>query len=471
MKRFLLTMLILVLFATLVACGGKTATTTTQTADTTDSPVVTTPQGSETAETPPIVTTPEQTKPVETTPFVTTPTTTAPETEPVVLEPTSISYSMGQGGYLYTQFDEAGRTAVRYLYDRDTMQKTEQKYNYTYDGDGKLSGYAITDRGGVITNFALAYGDDGKSVTATDPSDDSYYYEIVWDENGKILSETILQGGEPAFRFEYDENGFVVLETMYFRGMAIEYESFYDEDKALITCILENAATELCVTYNEAGYPISLEGHQLSNDYWHVYTYNRKMLCTSANFLDGSYEYYYEFAYDDNDRLNKVVLESDDGIDETGYVYDDADRVIRMSVVNSTHNGIVNYSYVTTYEYDEKDRVVKTVSYEDGDETSYSVKWTYGYTYNEEGLLVGETADFTTSDEGFIASFKDTYEYDEFGREIKFTMVEYQENGNVLDTTVTETVYAEDGSVAKEIVSRYNSAGLLVDQDVTDYTT
>ena len=471
MKRIVFITLILMLFVALVSCGGKAASTTAATTTvTTAAPVATTPI--ETTQT--LITT----KPTETT-FVnapettlpeTTPMTTAPDTTPVELEPTSISYSMREGAYFYTQFDEAGRTAVRYLYDRDTMQKTEKEYRYTYDESGKLATFAIWN-GNLGVQFDIAYGEDGNSLIATDVTDESYQYEIAWDENGKIISETILENGVVAFSYEYNPEGFVVMEAMYFRGLAIEYETFYDGDTAMITCALSNAETELCVTYNEWGYPIALEGHQLSNEYWHLYTYTRKMLCATATCMDEGYEFYYEFTYDEYDRVIKVIEESDDGITEEEFTYDEHDRVLRSSLKLSEHSGEVNYFYVTVNEYDENGNVIKMVCYEDGDETSYISKWVFSYTYNEAGLLIADTADYIKNPNGFIASYKDTYEYDELGREIKFTMVEYNKNGSVMNTTVYETIYAEDGTTAKEIVSYYNAAGILTNQDVKDYTT
>ena len=133
MKRILWMILILVLFVALVSCGGDETATTTTSADTTLAPVVTTPVV--TTEKTPCCTEPAESKPVVTTPVTTTPAATTPVTTsdntPVELEPTSISYSMSLGGYVYTQFDEAGRTCVRYVYDRDMIQKTGREYLYT----------------------------------------------------------------------------------------------------------------------------------------------------------------------------------------------------------------------------------------------------------------------------------------------------------------------------------------------------
>lgn len=454
--------MVLALCLTFSACGEETPVTTP--AATTPAATVpeTTPTGSK-----PAATTPVATVPV-TTPATTTPVTTT-ENTPVELEPTSISYSMSLGGYVYTQFDEAGRTAVRYVYDRDTMQKTGKVYTYGYDESGKLNGFSIADADSV-TVYTLSHSDDGKTVTAADAADPAFAYVIVFDEKGKIVSETTYKNEEATFRFDFDENGFVVMETMYFRGMAIEYETVYEDDMALIVCELANAATELTVIYNEAGYPISLEGTQLNTAYWHAYTYNKKMLCSSATFMDGNYEFYYIFTYDEKDRVKIMIEESDEGLHEEQYTYDEKDQVIRIQVSDCTHSGELNYFYVTTHEYDEKGRLVKTVDYEDGDETEYGQKWTYTYVYNEAGLVTEETATFTTSDDGFIADFRDYYEYDEAGREVKFTMIELDENGKMINKTVTEYEYDEDGELVKETISHYDANGNLVNQDVTEDT-
>ena len=148
MKKILLTLMILVLFVALVACGGETKVTTEAGIETTNAPVVTTvPTENTSAETEPATTAPVTTALVTTAPS-TTPVTTVPDTEPVELEPTSISYSMFIGGYFYTQLDDAGRTAVRYVYDRYIMQKTGREYHYAYDASGKL------------TTYTFGYGDD-----------------------------------------------------------------------------------------------------------------------------------------------------------------------------------------------------------------------------------------------------------------------------------------------------------------------
>lgn len=470
MKRILWMMLIGVLFVALVSCGGDETATTTASADTTLALVVTTPVV--TTEKTQSSTEPSESKPVVTTP-VTTPATTAPVTTsdntPVELEPTSISYSMSLGGYVYTQFDEAGRTCVRYIYDREMMQKTDREYRYTYDADGKLTSFCI-DISDESMEYTVTYLDDGKTALASHVKDTSNAYRITFDENGKILSEETLSGEEVVFAYAYNAEGYIVKETMYFRGMAIEYETVYEEDMALVICELPNAATELCIIYNEAGYPISLEGTQLNTEYWQVYTYNKKMLCSSANFIDGNYEFFYTFTYDEKDRLKTMIEESDEGLHEEQYTYDDNDLLIRLQVSDCAHSGELNYFYVTIHEYDDKGRVVKTVSYEDGDETEYSQKWTYTFVYNEADLVTEETATFTTWTGGFIADFKDYYEYDEAGREIKFTMIEFDEKGNMMNKTATESEYNETGTLVKETVSRYDANGNLVSQDVTDYT-
>jgi len=467
---FTLAVAVLVLLLTLSACGDETPATTT--AALTTAPE-TTPAGSKPAVTTPaattsLVTTPEVTIHIDTMPVLTTPVSSTDNT-PVELEPTSISYTMSLGGFFYTQFDDAGRTSVRYVYDRDTMKKTGREYRYYYDAAGKMTKITL-DTTAEIMEYTVTYEADGKTAIASYVKDPSHTYRLTFDENGKIITEETLLGDEVVFGYEYNADGYIVMETMYFRGTAIEYETVYDDDMALIVCELPNAATELSVIYNEAGYPLSLEGTQLNTEYWHTYTYNQKMLCTSANFIDGNYEYFYIYTYDDKDRVATMVEESDDGIHEEQYAYDEKDQVIRLQVSDSAHSGELNYYYVTTYAYDDMGRCIKTVSYEDGDEETYSTKWTYCHIYNEEGLLAVDTADFTTSDDGFIASFKDTYEYDSFGREIRDTMIEYDEKKNVLNKNVFESEYDENCKRVKEIIYLYDNMDVLVDQKVIDHT-
>ena len=474
MKKIFLTLVILVLFATLVACGDEATITTDGVIDTTNTPIITTlPTETTTVETTPMTTAIETTVADTTTGVTTTlanlPLTSAPDTEPIELEPTSVSYGMFLSGYFYTRFDDADRTSVRFVYDRDKMQKTGREYRYTYSEDGKLATYTIVSSDETLV-YTLVYEADGKTALATSPEDFENVYRFTFDENGKIASEETLSGSEVTYRLDFDENGYIVMETMYFRGMAIEYETFYDDGIAVITCDLPNAATELTVTYNEAGYPISLEGQQLTNEYWNKYTYNNKMLCVTANFMDGNYEYFYTFTYDDQDRMSGYVMESDDGIYEVSYDYDENGYKIRFEEKSFEHSGILSYAYVSVYEYDDKGRRVKTISYEDGDEETYVTKWTYTYTYNEADLLVLETATFTTSDDGFIADFKEFYEYDKAGRLTSYAMVEYNENGAMIYKNATEYEYDENGKLTKEIYSRYNASGELVSQEVTDHT-
>lgn len=320
MKRMIWMMLLLLVLSLLVACGGENTATTLH--DTTPTPLLTTPTQ----------TAPHTTEPVSL-PTTSAPTTTsAVETTevPIVIEPVSISFSMGQSGYLMTEFDEEGRVAIRCLYDRDTMQKTGKTYRYTYDDGGKLIDFVIAQPDSV-TEYSLAYSEDGKTVTATDKQDETSQYVIVFGDDGEIVSETVMRNGEAAFRFEYNAEGLLELEIMYFRGMGIEYETWYNEDMALITCVLENAATELCVTYNEAGYPISLEGQQLSNDYWYVYTYNARMQCVSANFIDVGNEFYYEFTYE-GDLLIKLDKEDYSGKVIEEYTYDEKGVLVKTVI-------------------------------------------------------------------------------------------------------------------------------------------
>lgn len=466
MKKIFLTLTVLVLLAALVACGGEATVTTEGGAETTLAPVVTTTP----AETTPTVTAPATTAPIVTTaPETTVPVTTVPEPEPVELEPTSVSYSMFLGGYFYTRFDDAGRTSVRYVYEKDRMQKMGREYRYTYGNDGKLATYTIVNSDESLV-YTLVYEADGKTALATSPDDSENSYRITFDENGKIASEETLSGTEVTYRLDFDENGYIAMETMFFRGMAIEYETSFNDGIAMIICDLPNAATELCVTYNEAGYPISLEGQQLTNEYWNVYTYNNKMLCATANFMDGFYEFFYTFTYDDHDRMIHYVMESDDGIYEVSNGYDDNGYLIRFEEKSLEHSGVLKYSYVSVYEYDDKGRCVKTISYEDGNEENYVTKWTHTYKYNEADLLVEETATYTTSDDGFIADFKEFYVYNEAGKLTSYSMIEYNEKGAMIDKKVNEYEYDAAGNLIKEIYSTYDASGNLVKQEVTDHT-
>ncbi|MBR6768175.1 MAG: hypothetical protein IKM34_01650 [Clostridia bacterium] len=469
---FLLTLAatVLALCLTLSACGDKTPATTAAAVTTAPAttPVVTT-SVTTSAMTTPAVTSLVVTTPV-TTPTVTTPDTT-PDFVPEMPAKVGISYSYFFSGFMYTTMDENGLTVKRELYKPSTMQIPDDylAFCYEYDANGKLTSYT-SDIYGKKTVGTVTWESDGLTATVTDPASGEAFARILFNDDGTLDDEIWLENGKEIFVFDYETDGRLNRETIP-GDMELAVVTAYEGNEATVLYeVMYTKVGHFVVTYNDAGYPVALQNMIEGDEAYYSYEYDKYNRCVEVDAVVDGYEDIYFYTYDNQGRLGKVELEDDFGLRETVYTYNDKNQKIRLAVTQKNHSGEVEDFYVTTHEYDENGRRTKTVDYESGDEATHITKWIYCFAYNENGLLAEETADYRQADGGFIASFKDTYEYDEFDREIKYTLIEYKENGSMLNKTVTETEYAENGSVAKETVSRYNAEDVLVDQEVTDYT-
>ena len=492
MKKLLMILSILMLvLALMAACGSSDKTTSETTAQTTapETSAATTTSGAsvettvaDTTTAP--VTTAWQTTPATTAPATTAIVTTAPETSApstevtteevptVIPAPAAVSYNYFLSGFKYSTLNEKGQTVKHEIYKTNTMQMASDPtaFYYEYDESGKLIGYRSCIYG-EITEGVVTLEDNGQTATIVNPATGEAIIRLLFDENGVLGTEYWLENDKPIFIFEYDENGRLYEETIPNDDFQMTVVTVYEENTANVLFeVLGTKVTDILIEYNEAGYPVTLQNRSESSDDFYSYEYDKWNRCVTAISVEDGYEDIRYYTYDTLSRVVKTVIESDDGISEYTYRYNEQNLKIRMEYIFKTYNDVVEDCYVSVYEYDEKGRRIKAIDYEGGDETSHYSKWIYESVYDENGVLIEEHAAYKTADDGFIAQFKDTYEYDSKGREVKWSIMEYDENGKVINTRVEETVYAENGSVAQEITSYYDANGNLKDQTIKDYT-
>lgn len=371
---FLLTVVVMVLAfcLTLSACGGDETATTTTSADTTLAPAVTTPVVTtekspgctEPAESKPAVTTPVTT-PVVTVSVTTTPAVTMPDNTPDVPMNVGISYSYFFSGFLYTVMDENGLTLKRELYKPDTMQKPDSflAFYYEYDENGKLTSYTSNIYGEKSVG-TVTWDTDGQTAIVTDTATGEETTRILFEIDGVLISETWLDDGTDIFYFEYDENGRLFTE-MIPGEMELTVVTAYEGNEAnLLFEVMYNKVAHWLITYNDAGYPITLDSQIEGDEAYFSYEYDDANRCTvSSAVVEGTEEFYY-YTYDKQGRLEKVEFEGKHSLKETVYTYNEKNQKIRVSVTQTSHSGEFEECYVSEFEYTENgDLVEETISH------------------------------------------------------------------------------------------------------------
>lgn len=117
--------------------------------------------------------------------------------------------SDSEGWYSYSDEDDSGSWSLDYEDGRlvsAVNYETEEEYSYSYDFDGRLSGYeAYMDGGyGYLSEYSrtFSYGDDGELVSID--GDDAA--TLGYDGYGRLTSYS-TDDGEYSYLFSYDEDG------------------------------------------------------------------------------------------------------------------------------------------------------------------------------------------------------------------------------------------------------------------------
>lgn len=341
MRKFLCLMTLLAAVLTLClalsACGGDEAITTTTAAalETTPAPVETTAAIVTTADTTtpstdPLVTTAAVTAPVTTTAVTTTTPSVVPETPANV----GISYSYFFSGFMVAELDENGLTLKRELHKPATMQcpvASHLGFYYEYDENGKLIGYTaeIYDEKIVGT---VSWDTDEQTAIVTDAESGEVIREILFEKNGMMYSEKWFSDGVEVFYFEYDETGRMMIE-MIPGEMELVVNTTYENNEATVLFeVMYNKVAHWLITYNEAGYPTTLENKIDGAETYYSYEYDEYNRCVSSVALVDGEEGFYYFSYDKAGKLATVEFEDGHGLTKTEYEYNSDGVLIKETV-------------------------------------------------------------------------------------------------------------------------------------------
>ena len=204
------------------------------------------------------------------------------------------------------QFPNGSTDRMTYEYDSENrITKMLEIDNESYD-NAILTEWVYDANGNLVKEIFGSYNGP------------RYYYEYEYDNEGKLISETIFDGMFSYVTYYYDENGNLtrsVTEPESAEGVYITNTYFYDNNGNLIKKIHDRRSD---------GSPVLYEVHE--------YTYNADGLVirdhfTSTNYLTPGrdYESVYEYAYDEYGNVIKELYDYYGDVDveelEFGFVF------------------------------------------------------------------------------------------------------------------------------------------------------
>lgn len=336
---------------------------------------------------------------------------------------------------VYYLVKETGYTACEYVVDVDLCVEYEREY----DENGNL----VRE-----SQFDHQYDFETGEIVHLERIKTEY------DAAGNLLFEEFIDGvgamaSTSRTEYEYDAAGNLLSEkksTIYMYGdeeyvdtSTKEYE--YDAAGNLISITNSNSAYPQTFEYDAAGNLI--------------------------RFVDGTPNYWTEYQYDETGNLIKEIKHADgnEDLEKFDYIdqvneYDTSGNLIKEIINNNGFSGSHYGRYLLEQKFDAAGNLIKWDEYRDGSEQVTSSR---EYEYDEEGRIIKETyINYVDYDGNFYdepLSNTSTYsyeeEYDELGNLIRFIMYnddrdyvdhwteyEYDETGNL----IRETVYYGDGN-------------------------
>ncbi len=284
--------------------------------------------------------------------------------------------------------------------------------DYEYDGYGQLTRVRYPDG----TSVGYTYDDAGRRTSMVDGQGTTVYR---YDELGRLAA--VYSPGFDPVRYKWDDEDRLTALT-YPHGRVVSYG--YDEAGRLAS-VHEDAGTTV-YRYGEDG---RLLGQTLPNGIATEYGYDAGGRIVEVAHKNAGGELVLGFRYelDEDGRTTRTERETPDGVEVTGYVYDEAGRVTWADYPGGRS---VSYEYddlgnrlrtteirgadlvVTDYYYDEAGRLVQV-----GDET---------LEYDVHGNVVmrrspGRTLEYGYDFDNRLVSFRDDehevfYGYDGDGR-------------------------------------------------------
>ena len=217
-------------------------------------------------------------------------------------------------------YDEKGYTSK--LESKDADGNAQYSIERKYDANGNLTDYILEFPNGSTDRRTYEYDSENRITKMLEIDNESYdnaiLTEWVYDANGNLVKEIFgsYNGPRYYYEYEYDNEGKLIGETI-FNGMFSYVTYYYDENGNLARSVTEPDGNEgVCIIdtyiYDDNGNLIekihdrkSVDGSAVLYEV-HEYTYNADGLVvrdhlTSTNYLTPGrdYECVYEYEYDE----------------------------------------------------------------------------------------------------------------------------------------------------------------------------
>lgn len=377
-------------------------------------------------------------------------------------------------------FDESGKPTGTLYYDSDGEVSGRVEYVYdenglpaeqtTYDGERVTSSLSYDENGTLISDVSYTsgggldeetlYDGHGNEIRHTEYNWDgsireglSYSYAYTYDEAGN-MTECFRYDAKDALQWsythEYDENGTLRKKSWFDEEGTLTDRSEYDENGVLV---------------RSGGVAYTLDGETVQLAYHYTYRYNDNgdPLEELQIDEDGTVVWRKEWTYDENGNLIRYLSDHGSIVTHEEYTYDENGRKIEYEY---RHERLFDKPYHnrTTYAYDEDGNLSQVIEYREmnygwivSEETVYS-----GYDENGNATIeqirypssavIGANTENAYDENGNLLSSliydfygnllkKETYQYDEEGREILQESYDAKENA----TDRFESAYDENG--------------------------
>jgi RHS repeat-associated protein len=412
-----------------------------------------------------------------------------------------LSYTYDEAGRLASQTDISGQTTT-YTYDDQNritsmtgaLGTTSYTYEGTEGGDGGTSGYSAPGEPmGYAKRTTVEYPDGSKAEYFYD-GNGNYWYVAPEDYVEYTSEHNNSSEDVPKTKWKVEEvaGQAKITETTSPSGARTSYE--FDGDTGELIGTTDPLGNESGATYNDQGNPLTMTGpdgktltlvyaengedvtavKDPENNTVATYTYNDKhQILTATDADDNTTTNTYTtwgdpetvtdaagktttYHYDDDRLLTSIDVEGDTIV---SYTYDSRQRVKTQTDASG---------FTVTYDYDDADRVIKT-TYPDGTHEDVSYAACCG--------AMGDKPAYVTDRSGRGTE----YDYDAMGRPIRVTDTagnqveyEYDLNGNLTrlvdsNNNATRFEYNADGLVSRKIYAddtyetyTYDDAGNLI---------
>ena len=157
-------------------------------------------------------------------------------------------------------YDDKGNIIEQTMIKNTDGEPEISRYVYTYDEQGYLLIGTYTGYDGYISSYTYLYDDKGNNIKQIYEDEyDIYEYFMTYDENGNMLSQSMLYNGEMEvinIVKTYNENGMIIKEVCtYYDGSQESLDYYYDANGNCIKNVFTDSSGETVYdfTYDEHG--------------------------------------------------------------------------------------------------------------------------------------------------------------------------------------------------------------------------